>query len=55
MYPGYDRPNARRREGGEYRVEKMTFGKNDEGKDCTVIHYNERIRVGASPRPSRSA
>src|SRR5690606_22921538 len=33
----------------DYRVEKMRFGKNKQGKDRTVIEYNERITIRGIP------
>jgi predicted helicase len=33
----------------DYRVEKMRFGKNEEGRDRSVVEYNERITVRDIP------
>lgn len=49
MYPATIDTGGKSLKAAEYRVEKMRFGKNDEGKDRTVIHYNERIRVTGIP------
>jgi predicted helicase len=48
MYAAVIEPNARLK-AADYRVEKMRFGKNEEGKDRSVVEYNEHITVRGIP------
>jgi predicted helicase len=49
MYPATIDGDGKPLKNGDYRVEKMRFGKNGKDKDRTTVHYNERIKVTGIP------